>query len=459
MRAKNCALVAAVLLLAVGMTAAQSTYNQAAQVTQGPTIQYADDRFAVITWTTAAASDSRIFYGTDQNNLNLFAEGQMSTPTHRVDLRNLQANTTYYFQIDLGQSDTSAASAPTLSFRTPAEGGTPLREQAATQVSGGMASSGMQNVSITRGPTIQYVDDGSAVITWSTSAAAPGVVYYGTDANNLRQTAEDDAQGSAHRVHLWNLNPATTYYFQVELGGGPSRSMRFQTVASGARPVYDQPASQYGGASSSGQTGGLAQRPAASQARPDDVPAGTVIEATLQTALSSKTSQAGQKFTAVVAQPVPAANGAVAIAAGSRINGEVTEAEEGKTLPSIRGRGKLNLHFSEMVLPNGTAVPITATLMSVHTTKGGAKTSEEGEVQGSTKGSTAAKSVGIGAGLGTLAGLIFGGPLKGLVIGAVAGGGYVLATGGKDVELPADTGMKLRLDQNVRLGMQGGTGR
>ena len=63
--------------------------------------------------------------------------------------------------------------------------------------------------------------------------------------------------------------------------------------------------------------------------------------------------------------------------------------------------------------------------------------------------STAAKGAGVGAGIGTIAGLIFGGPLKGLAIGAIAGGGYILATRGKDVELPENTGIKIRLDQAV----------
>jgi hypothetical protein len=45
--------------------------------------------------------------------------------------------------------------------------------------------------------------------------------------------------------------------------------------------------------------------------------------------------------------------------------------------------------------------------------------------------------------------LIFGSPLKGLAIGALSGGGYILATKGKDVNLPAQTGMVIRLDQTV----------
>ena len=142
------------------------------------------------------------------------------------------------------------------------------------------------------------------------------------------------------------------------------------------------------------------------------------------------------------------ANGVV-IPAGSRIEGEVAEADPGKTLPSVRGRGKLNLRFRDIVLPNGQTVPLVATLVSVNNTSGKQtrKADNEGEIQSGTKGKDVAKDVGIGAGAGTLVGLIFGGPLKGLAIGALAGGGYVLATNGKDVNLPAQTGMVIRLDQ------------
>ena len=82
---------------------------------------------------------------------------------------------------------------------------------------------------------------------------------------------------------------------------------------------------------------------------------------------------------------------------------------------------------------------------------GDKKTNEQGEVQSGTSGKTAAKGVGVGAGIGTVAGLILGGPFKGLAIGAIAGGGYVLAAKGKDVKIPADSAMRLRLDQSLYL--------
>jgi hypothetical protein len=145
-------------------------------------------------------------------------------------------------------------------------------------------------------------------------------------------------------------------------------------------------------------------------------------------------------------------NDRIVIPTGSHLNGQVTESEEGKTLPTVFGRGKLNMRFESITLPNGTRLPISATLLSLNQSGGNGSVNSEGEVQSETKASTAAKGAGVGAGIGTIAGLILGGPFKGLAIGAIAGGGYILATKGKDVELPQNTGLKLRLDQPVSLG-------
>ena len=202
----------------------------------------------------------------------------------------------------------------------------------------------------------------------------------------------------------------------------------------------------------------LEGRPDTAAASGNQVAAGTQIKAALDTPLSTKTSHVGDHFTATVVEPVSGANGQLAIPAGSKIQGEVSGAEEGKTLPSVRGKGRLNMHFREITLPDGTSVPLTATLQSVNSTKGGStKASSEGQVTSGTSGKQVAKDVGIGAGIGTVAGLIFGSALKGLAIGAIAGGGYVLATKGKDVELPAQTGLVLKVDQNMSVPASPGT--
>jgi hypothetical protein len=180
----------------------------------------------------------------------------------------------------------------------------------------------------------------------------------------------------------------------------------------------------------------------------DQVGAGTEIHAALDTPLSSKTSKPGDRFTATVSDSVQANNGAVVIPSGARVEGEVAESEDEKTQAALRGKGKLSLRFRDVVLPSGQTLPLTATLVSVHDTSGknSKKTDAATQVDSGRNGKDA-KIAGAGAGVGNRAGRSFGGPLKGLAIGALSGGGYVVATNGKDVNLPAQAGMLIRVDQ------------
>jgi hypothetical protein len=439
-------------------TQAAATVN----ITQGPTIQYADDQFAVITWTTDQPFISRVFYGKDAGNLNQISEDVRSQSLrHQINLRNLQPGTTYYFRIDTGQGTAAAASADTLNgFQTTALGANPVRNQQPFKGVVQNASSANNNdsaktanfgaINLMHGPSIQYLDDTTAVISWTTNVPASNTIYYGTDRTNLLYTGGDFKDATEHRVHLSNLKPNTRYYFEFD---EPSNQAigSFTTVNVGAQPLYDQkPMTESAGNPSSG--GPQLTRRERSPGHANELPSGTEIDASLQNALSTKTSQVGDRFTAVVTQPVRDIDDRVVIPTGARINGQITESEEGKTLPSVRGRGKLNLRFNSITMPNGTQTPISATLLSVNQSGGNGSVNSEGEIESGTKASTAAKGVGVGAGIGTIAGLIFGGPLKGLAIGAIAGGGYILATKGKDVELPENTGLRIRLDQNMSLG-------
>ncbi|HEV7673791.1 MAG TPA: hypothetical protein VGQ12_04605 [Candidatus Angelobacter sp.] len=168
----------------------------------------------------------------------------------------------------------------------------------------------------------------------------------------------------------------------------------------------------------------------------DEVGAGTEIHAALDTPLSSKTSKPGDRFTATVSEPVRANNGAVVIPSGARVEGEVAESEDGRTLAALKDKPKLSLRFRDVVLPSGQTLPLTATLVSVHDTTG--KNSKKAD---------AGTQISIGAGASSAPGRSFGGHIKGLAIGALSGGGYVVATNGKDVNLPAQAGMLIRVDQ------------
>jgi phosphodiesterase/alkaline phosphatase D-like protein len=73
-----------------------------------------------------------------------------------------------------------------------------------------------KKIRITKGPIIEYLKDDSAIIAWSTTARSNSIVRYGTDANNLNQTAQAPWGQETHRVTVKNLKPNTTYYFVVE---------------------------------------------------------------------------------------------------------------------------------------------------------------------------------------------------------------------------------------------------
>jgi hypothetical protein len=58
-------------------------------------------------------------------------------------------------------------------------------------------------------------------------------------------------------------------------------------------------------------------------------------------------------------------------------------------------------------------------------------------------------AVAIGGGGGSLVGLIFSNVTRGMGIGFAAGAAYVVARKGKEVDLPANTGMLVRMDNTV----------
>jgi hypothetical protein len=177
--------------------------------------------------------------------------------------------------------------------------------------------------------------------------------------------------------------------------------------------------------------------PPPSSSEPRFLKGNTEIRATLDTPLSTKTSKVGDRFTATVSAPVRDSIGNIIVPAGSKLNGQVSESANEKIADAIKDMGHLDLRFTDIQLPNGTDVPLSATLISVHNIKPAPRT--ESPTQSSA----------IGANLG-LAGA-FGPPLRGLAVGTEAGGGYVLATNGKQVNLPAECGLRLRVDRNTPL--------
>lgn len=276
-----------------------------------------------------------------------------------------------------------------------------------------------------------------------TLAAFFGItLLMGQSAPNPSQSQSQSGPSSA------SMNPQSP---TTPMGSTPSQS----SPASGQnaqQPPNQSPAQATNNSNSAeppANTNVQQVQPAATGA--DEVPANTEMRAALDTPLSSKVSKPGDRFTATITDPVRGSNGAVIIPPGARVEGEVADLEQSKAVSALRDKPQLSLRFRDIVLPNGQTLPLSATLVSVNSTKGRntEKADEESHVQAGTQGKDVAQNVGTGNGMAASGPLNFGAPLKGLAVGTLAGGGYILPTKGKQVSLPAQTGMVIKLDQPI----------
>ena len=111
--------------VAEGGAAAGNLENGKVQITNGPVIEAASGNSARVAWSTNIPGSTRVSYGTDINNMNQLAEAPWGQGghTHRVELKNLKPNTTYFFQVETGQASGSDVESHVYSFKTPAQGG------------------------------------------------------------------------------------------------------------------------------------------------------------------------------------------------------------------------------------------------------------------------------------------------------------------------------------------------
>jgi hypothetical protein len=146
----------------------------------------------------------------------------------------------------------------------------------------------------------------------------------------------------------------------------------------------------------------------------------------LSTPLTSANATVGQEVTGTVSSAVRSGDDVV-IRAGAPVKGRVTVA---KSSGRVSGRAELALALTSVETVAGWR-DIDAPMATI-------------QAEG-TKKKDAAK-IGIGAAAGAVLGEVIGGDAaKGAVIGGAAGTGVVLATKGKEVEIPAGTELQCTL--------------
>ena len=186
-------------------------------------------------------------------------------------------------------------------------------------------------------------------------------------------------------------------------------------------------------------SGGGSSAPSSASSAPESVsiPAGTELHVTLDTALSSKDSAAGDSFEATVSEPVTV-HGEVIVKRDARARGTVVDARPSGRLskPAL-----LSLELKSVQV-NGAWVPVRTQALTME-----GKSHKKRDII----------AIGGGSALGALIGGIAGGG-KGAAIGAAAGGGAGTAgaavTGKKDITLPAESHVSFRLSRSASVQMQ-----
>jgi len=163
-----------------------------------------------------------------------------------------------------------------------------------------------------------------------------------------------------------------------------------------------------------------------------EVPAGTVLELELLTALDSGVNQPGDEIQARTLSPL-FVEGELVLDSGALVEGRVTEA---KASGRVKGRAVLGFTFERLATPGGRKKIRTSYV--AHEAESGKKKD--------------AAVIGGAAGVGAIVGGIIGGK-KGAAIGAGVGGaggtGVVLGTKGEEVRLSVGAKVNVRLDDPI----------
>lgn len=175
----------------------------------------------------------------------------------------------------------------------------------------------------------------------------------------------------------------------------------------------------------------LGREAGATMSGPRELPAGTEMDVRLLTPLSSGTAQVEDRVEASTLVDLYKGD-QVLVTSGSLLTGHITSVDRATRTDRT---GSLTIRFDRLAA-GGRTYDIRATVTNAMESEG-------------LKGEKA--RIGAGAGVGAVLGGILGG-LRGAIAGIlIGGGGAVMATEGKDVELPAGTVLRVRLDTPVTL--------
>ncbi|MFZ0522084.1 MAG: hypothetical protein WAL95_13755 [Candidatus Acidiferrales bacterium] len=192
------------------------------------------------------------------------------------------------------------------------------------------------------------------------------------------------------------------------------------------------------------------------RAQSNSIQTGTQVRLTLSAGLSTSVAHDGDPFTAIVAEPVFVGN-QLLLPAGAKIHGTVTSVTRPKWFAMVRGGASMNLVFNSIEVQS-RIFPVQMSILSLYSgstddtkKRKDLKTTEGVVIEEKRDIKNDVMTGGLGTGAGALVGVLFSNVARGTVIGLVGTSAYIMTKKGKDVELPAQTGMLVRMDSSVTL--------
>ncbi len=170
--------------------------------------------------------------------------------------------------------------------------------------------------------------------------------------------------------------------------------------------------------------------------RADELGTGTMLRMRLKRGIETATTQEGTPFTAEITEPVMHM-GHVVVPSGSTVEGRVTEIRGGKR---FRGAAMIHLQAQNVVLPDGTRMPISASVIDTDQYANTRIDAEGNVVRKDHAGQTLAE-MSLATGGAAAAGGVLGG-VPGALIGAGIGAGVgtvMWLKQDRQTQLPADT--------------------
>ena len=194
-----------------------------------------------------------------------------------------------------------------------------------------------------------------------------------------------------------------------------------------------------------------------SYSEPRKVAPGTEVRLHILNNIGTTVSRSGDAFVAVVSEPVFVGN-TLLIPAGTKVHGTIGTVAPARRFSVFRGQAYMDLSFRSVEI-DSRLIPVHMSILEIErpgTDRDAPRRHDvridEGQIieqrhdyRGDVLGGSISSSG------GALIGLIAGNVAKGFGFGLIGSAAYIVARKGKEVNLPAETGMLVSIDDAVTL--------